>query len=139
VTGCEDDVFQNGDLDFDGNPYWPDWPNSTIPDRFPSTFLQSPPTSSGHGYAQFQIQTDAALSEASCAYPNTSGCKVPPPAAPGKFYPYWTLTKACVWEFGNMRNGDTFGRFAQYGRVPPRLGYPQLFGPIMKNPCAAGA
>jgi hypothetical protein len=22
TTGCQDDLFQNGDLDFDGSPYW---------------------------------------------------------------------------------------------------------------------
>jgi hypothetical protein len=138
VTGCLDDVFQNGDLDYDGNSYWPDWPTSTVPNRFPSTFRQlAPTTTSGAGYARFQIQTDAALSESTCAYPNTTGCKVPPPSSPGKFYPYWTLTKSCVLEFGNMTNGNAFGRFAQYGSVPPKLGYPQLFGPIMNNPCRA--
>jgi hypothetical protein len=136
VTGCVDDVFQNGDLDFDGNPYWPDWPNSTTPNRFPSTFLQHPPTSNGVGYSHWQIQTDAALSEFTCKYPNTSSCKVPPPSAPGKFYPYWTLTKSCLWEFGQMPNGNSFGKQAQYGSVPPGLGYPQLFGPIMTNRCA---
>jgi hypothetical protein len=135
VTGCLDNLFQNGDLDFEGNPYWPDWPNSTTPNRFPSTFLQAQPTTSGARYNRIQFQTDAALSEASCAFPNPAGCKVPPPAAPGKFYPYWTL-RHCTWEFGNMRNGNTFGKQAQYGHTIRAVGYPQLFSPIMKNPCA---
>ena len=26
---------------------------------------------------------------------------------------------ACVWEFGNMRNGNTFGGDKQYGKVGP--------------------
>jgi hypothetical protein len=34
-----------------------------------------------------------------------------------------------------MTNGNTFGRFAQYGTIHPQLGYPQLLGPVMKNPC----
>jgi hypothetical protein len=136
VTGCEDNLFQNGDLDFDGNSYWPDWPTSVTPNRFPATFLESPPTTvGGASYPRFQIQTDAALSESSCAYPATTGCAVPPPTAPGKFYPYWTLTSSCVWEFGNVMNGNTFGQEAQYGSIPPGLGYPQLLGPIMRNPC----
>jgi hypothetical protein len=135
VTGCLDVVFQNGDLDFDGSPYWPDWPNSTRPNLFPATFLQAQPRTNGAGYPRFQMQTDAALSEASCKFPNPSGCKVPPPGAPGKFYPYWTLTKSCVWEFGNMTNGNTFGKQAQYGSIIPKVGYPQLFGPIHKNRC----
>jgi hypothetical protein len=136
VTGCLDNLFQNGDLDYDGNSYWPDWPTSTTPNLFPATFLQTFPTTNGRDYARFQIQTDAALSEPSCTFPDTSGCKVPPPDAPGKFYPYWTLTKACIWEFGQMRNGNGFGRQAQYGSVAATLGYPQLLGPIMTNKCA---
>ncbi|MBV9379161.1 MAG: hypothetical protein JOY82_10690 [Streptosporangiaceae bacterium] len=138
VTACEDNAFQNGDLDYDGNPYWPDWPTSATPNLFPATFRQAPPTTvGGAGYSRFQIQTDAALSESTCAYPNTTGCKVPPPTAPGKFYPYWTLVGSCVWEFGNVRSGNTFGKDAQYGSVPPGQGYPQLMGPIMRNPCKA--
>jgi hypothetical protein len=137
VTGCVDDVFQNGDLDFDGSPYWADWPNSTVPNTFPSTFRQLTPTTVGGAtYSRFQIQTDTALSEASCDFPNPSGCKVPPPQAPGKFFPYWTLTKSCVLEFGNMTNGNTFGKQAQYGTIDPALGYAELLGPIMRNPCA---
>jgi hypothetical protein len=136
VTGCFDNLFQNGDLDFDGSPYWTEWPTSTTPNRFPSTFLQAQPTTHGAGYPKFQFQTDAALSEASCAFPNPAGCKVPPPAAPGKFYPYWTLTKSCVWEFGNVTNGNTFGKQAQYGSIITAVGYPQLFSPVFRNRCA---
>src|SRR5215469_6670425 len=136
VTGCLDNIFQNGDLDFDGSPYWPDWPtNGTNSSLFPTTFLQGQPTTNGIGYPQFQFQTDAALSEASCAFPNASGCTVPPPGGPGKFYPFWTLTSSCDWEFGNMTNGNAFGEQAQYGSIVPAVGYPQLFGPIMTNPC----
>jgi hypothetical protein len=137
VTGCDDNVFAGGDLDFDGTSYWPDWPTSTTPNRFPSTFKQSPPTTvGGVGYSRFQFQTDAALSESSCNFPDTSGCLVPPPTSPGNFYPYWTLTRSCVVEFGNMTNGNTFGKAAQYGSNPPHLGYAQLLGPIMTNKCA---
>ena len=56
--------------------------------------------------------------------------------APGKFFPYWTLTRSCALEFGNMTNGNTFGKQAQYGTIVPALGYPELLGPIMPNPCA---
>jgi hypothetical protein len=98
--------------------------------------LQAQPTTNGAEYPQFQMQTDAALSEASCQFPDPSGCKVPPPAAPGKFYPYWTLTQSCLWEFGNMTNGNTFGKQAQYGSIIRKVGYPQLFGPILRNRCA---
>jgi hypothetical protein len=68
VTGCQDNVEQNGDLDFDGTPYWADWPTSTTPNTFPSTFLQQAPTTvGGANYPPFQFQTDAALSESTCA------------------------------------------------------------------------
>jgi hypothetical protein len=139
VTGCLDDVFQNGDLDFEGSPYWPDWPNSTTPNTFPSTFLQlQPTTGAGVTYPSFQIQTDAALSMSTCNnFPtSTVGCSVPPPNGPGKFYPYWTLTTNCQLEFGNMTNGNTFDGFAQYGVADPAVGYAELFGPIQTNPCA---
>jgi hypothetical protein len=136
VTGCLA-IFSGGDLDFDGSPYWADWPNSTVPNTFPSTFKQRPPTTAGGAtYSRFQIQTDTALSEASCQFPDPSGCKVPPPGAPGNFFPYWTLTRSCVLEFGNMTNGNTFGKQAQYGTIHPALGYAELLGPIMRNPCA---
>jgi len=144
VTGCEDNWYQNGDLDFDGTSYWPDWPNSNTPDSFPSSFLQSPPRTVGNTtYTSFQIQTDVALSEVTtCKYVPKSGswtgCTAPPPNAPGKFYPYWTLQgsgSSCQWEFGNMTNGNDFGKAAQYGSVPPSASYPELLGPIQKNPC----
>jgi hypothetical protein len=107
------------------------------PDRFPSPFQQSPPlTGTGQTYPQLQIQTDTELSESTCAFPNLSGCMVPPPTAPGHFYPYWTLTSSCHWEFGNMSNGNNFGKDAQYGHTKVSTGYAETFGPIMANKCA---
>ena len=97
ATGCQDNVFQNGDLDFDGQPYYPDWPTGNRPTKFPSTFVEQFPTTNGqHQYPQFFIQTDLALSETSClgntvgtGGGTSSGCTVPP-SGPGNFYPYWT-------------------------------------------------
>jgi len=138
VTGC--DVFTDaiGDLDWDGTPYYPDWPDSVTPDRFPSTFLQlQPTTNGGHRYPQIQFMTDASASElnTNCDLNSGTGC-VLPPKGPGNFYPYWTQAKvsgACVWEFGNMRNGNTFGGDAQYGSVgPDTIG--AFAGPIRPNP-----
>ena len=135
MTGCEDDLFQNGDLDFDGSGYWPEWPTSTVPNLYPSTFLQALPTSAGNRYPQFQFQTDAALSESTCQFPDTTNCVVPPTNAPGQFYPHWTLTSGCQLEFGNMSNGNSYGKAKQYGKASPSVGYPQLFSPIHTNPC----
>ena len=138
VTGC--DVFTDaiGDLDWDGTSYYPDWPDSVRPDRFPSTFLQlQPTTNGGHRYPQVQFMTDASASElnTNCDLNSGAGC-VLPPKGPGNFYPYWTQARvagACVWEFGNMRNGNTFGGDAQYGSVGPgTLG--AFAGPIRRNP-----
>jgi hypothetical protein len=56
-----------------------------------------------------------------CNLVTGQGC-VLPPKGPGNFYPYFTLASVggrCVWEFGNMTNGSTFGGDLQYGNVGP--------------------
>jgi hypothetical protein len=112
VTGCLDDFTQNGDLDFDGTDYYPDFPNSLRPGPFPSPFLQRQPTTAGARYSGMQFETDAPASEiTTCVPQNPQGCVVPPPNGPGHFYPYYTLAKVggqCVWEFGHMNNGNRF-------------------------------
>jgi hypothetical protein len=138
VTGC--DVFFGaiGDLDYNGSPYRADWPRSTTAGPFPSPFLQRQPTTTGGlGYPQIQFVTDASATEfnTGCDPPADTGCALPP-RGPGHFYPYWSqavVGGACVWEFGNMRNGNNFGRDAQYGRVGPgTIG--AFAGPIRRNP-----
>ena len=64
VAGCIQTIAQNGDLDYDGTSYWPNWPDSTTPDRYPSPFLQQEPTTRGHAYKTIQFQTNAPASEA---------------------------------------------------------------------------
>ena len=135
VSGCALFFTQNGDLDFDGTSYWPDWPNRLTPGPFPSPFLQQQPTTGGKRYEQIQFQTNAPASEASCQ-PTGHGCAVPPPGGPGHFYPYWTQARVgglCVWEFGQMPNGRSFGGTAQYGG-PSAYFFGNLEGPIMANP-----
>jgi hypothetical protein len=138
VTGC--DVFFDaiGDLDYDGTPYYPDWPNTLTPGPFPSPVLQQQPvTTGGHTYSRIQFVTDASATEfnTNCDLVSGSGC-VLPPRGPGNFYPFWTLAKVggqCVWEFGNMHNGRSFGGDAQYGSVgPTTIG--AFAGPIRANP-----
>jgi hypothetical protein len=124
VTGCGVFTDAIGDLDYDGPPYYPDWPNSVTPDRFPSTFLQDQPvTGSGQSYPEIQFVTDNSATEflTGCDPESGKNCVLPPPG-PGHFYPYFTQARvggACVWEFGNMRNGNTFGGDQQYGTVGP--------------------
>jgi hypothetical protein len=125
VTGC-DDFSSGGDLDFDGTSYWADYPHSTRVsrfNRFPTPFLQDQPTTSGRRYASVQFMTDITASEinTSCNLFTGKGCAMPP-KGPGHFYPFWTQARVggrCVWEFGNMTNGNTFGKDKQYGKVGP--------------------
>ncbi|HEX9036821.1 MAG TPA: hypothetical protein VF808_07500 [Ktedonobacterales bacterium] len=134
VTGCLD--FSPGDLDYDGTPYYPDWPNSVSPTTFPSTFLQSQPTSNGARYPQVQFETDAPATESTCGPATLAGCAVPPPGGPGNFYPYFTQASVggqCVWEFGQMPNGNAFGGAAQYG-APSAYFFGTLASQPMANP-----
>jgi hypothetical protein len=150
MTGCQDDLYQNGDLDFLGPDYYRgEWPTGPTPtNRVPSSFQEQFPTSNGQQYSQFLFQTDIALSEYECGggdYANASssaaGCTVPP-AGPGGFYPYWTQVQrngSCSLEFGNVSGfGLTaFGQDAQYGSDQfAQYGYPQFIGRTYDNPCA---
>ena len=147
TTGCEDDLFQNGDLDFDGTPYYPEWPVGPNPTRqFPGSFVEQLPTTSGGAqYSQFFTQTDIALSESTCSGTSTVGCTVPP-QGPGGFYPYWSRVSGgggCTLEFGNVSHGpgvDDLGGDAQYGSdLIATLGYPEFEGPVMRNTCGSGS
>jgi hypothetical protein len=123
VTGCLD-FLAGGDLDFDGTPYRTDWPNSTTPNTFPSTFLQEQPTTGGSTYPQIQFETDAPASESTCSPAALANCTVTGPNFPGAFYPSYTQASvggSCVWEFGQMANGNTFGGAAQYGAPTARF------------------
>jgi len=143
ATGCIQELTQNGDLDFDGSSYWPDYPTGVSPTAtFPGSFVQQLPLTRGRSYPSYFVQTDAALSESTCVA-SPSGCAVPPPNAPGKFYPYFsrvgTTTSSCVIEFGNVASGagvNNLGKDAQYGtNQEATLGYPEFEAPVMPNTC----
>lgn len=133
ATGCT-----AADLDYDGTSYWTDWPDSVTPDMFPSAMtIQPPVTGRGTRYTQMQFLTDNAATNSLCNPASPTDCVVPPPQAPGQFYPYWTLARvnrACVWEFGQMRNGKTFGGDKQYGTFTTALGLAEDASPIRPNP-----
>jgi len=143
ATGCQDNLFQNGDLDFDGSPYWTEWPTGNQPTIYPSTFVEQFPTSHGRQYGQYFFQTDIALSESTCTATTLSGCTVPP-QGPGGFYPYWTEAHgggSCALEFCNVSGRGPFltdfGKDAQYGTNEfTTLGYPEFEGPTLANTCA---
>jgi len=139
VTGCPGIIgpfFGSSDVDYDGTSYWTDWPKQVTPGTFPAPFFQQQPTTNGGAaYPQMQFETDAPATEATCM-PTGQGCAVPPPGAPGNFYPYWTQATVgghCVWEFGQMTNGNTFGGDAQYNGPTARF-FGTLASPIMANP-----
>ena len=149
MTGCQDDLYQNGDLDFVGPPYYRgSWPTGPAPtSRVPSSFVESFPTTNGQQYSQFHFQTDIALSEWECgggsyadASSSAAGCTVPP-QGPGDFYPYWSQSQSyggCALEFGNVSaDVTTFGQDKQYGTDQfAKYGYPQFIGRTYNNPCA---
>jgi hypothetical protein len=133
VTGCT-----AADLDYDGTSYWRDWPDSLTPGKAPSELtIGEPTTANGTRYPQMQFLTDNAATNSLCNPPDqTAACVVPPPQAPGQFYPYWTqaaVEGACVWEFGQMTNGNTFGGDEQYGTFTTALGLAEDAGPIIRN------
>ncbi|MHB8245057.1 MAG: hypothetical protein ACYDGN_06810 [Acidimicrobiales bacterium] len=142
VSSCQSNVAQNGDLDFDGTPYWSEWPTSTNPTSlYPGSFVESlPTTTGGMPYPRLLFQTDVTLSESTCT--PKGGCTVPP-QGPGHFYPYWSEVRAangtCKLEFGNVSKGAyTFGKDAQYGTVQwATLGYPETMSNVKDNTCAA--
>ena len=88
MTGCLDEIFQNGDLDFDGPPYYGgEWPTGPTPtSRVPSSFVEQFPTSNGHPYSQFFFQTDVALSEYQCGGGDYAGAASSWPAAPYRLW-----------------------------------------------------
>jgi hypothetical protein len=144
ATGCQDNYAQNGDLDFDGEPYYADWPTGTSPTAtLAGSFVQQRPTSVGREYYSFFFQTDVALSESTCTAADLSGCTVPP-NGPGHFYPYWTEAKSgksCVIEFGNVhgaRGENSFRQDSEFGKnLYATLGYPEFEGSSHRNNCSA--
>jgi hypothetical protein len=142
MTGCEDNFDQNGDLDFDGTPYYAEWPTGQYPGRTPGSFQISAPTFVGNQqYNRFQFQTDVGFSEpTTCSESTPTGCSAPAPNTPGGFYPFWTLqsrTGGCVWEFGDVTSGgDDFGGDAQYGSLSSP--FPDLQSQRYGNACRGG-
>jgi hypothetical protein len=139
ATGCLDNVFQNGDLDFDGSPYWSEWPTGPTAGTYPSAFVDAFPSTKGRAYSQFFFQTDLALSESNCT-PTTLGQCTVPPDGPGGFYPFWSETQqggTCAFEFGNVTSHvRDFGQDAQYGKNQFKtLGYPEFIGPLHSAAC----
>jgi hypothetical protein len=146
---CYQNEFQNGDLDYDGTGYHADWPNGSK--NFPTSLEYWGPFSNGHTYAQVQYETDAPASEQLCDVSTGKDCVVPPIGAPGKFYPFWSLTNketlkgvtghgACLWNFGNTIKGITtnnFGGTKQYGKPDVARFGGTTISKVLPNPALA--
>jgi hypothetical protein len=131
VAGCLANIFQNGDLDFEGTSYQHGWPDGSS--THPKSFQYIGPfDAGGHSYPIVQFETNVPSSEILCNTATGAGCTVPPVGA--AFYPFWTIGKldptgsadanraqtrsACVWNFGAVIPGTTLnplGGVAQYG------------------------
>ncbi len=146
VAGCQQDFFQNGDLDFDGTPYQNDWPNGSS--TTPTSFQYWGPFSgsSNATYPQVQFETDVPASEGFCNVATALGCTVPPVGA--SFYPFWTLGSsstepskaptsfACAWNFGNTLPAtvNSLKGDGEYG-TPNLARYAgTAISPVMSNP-----
>jgi hypothetical protein len=127
VNFCFNNRFQNGDLDYDGTGYRPDWPNG-LANRPQSFRYIGPFDSAGTIYPLIEWESDAPGSESLCNFSTGANCQVPPLGSAGRFYPYWTMTNkqtisgfpagTCTWNFGNTIKGVTtqnFGKDAEYG------------------------
>ena len=151
IASCLDNVFQNGDLDFDGSSYKKDWPDGTK--NHPTSFeYLGPFTGNGHVYPTMQFETNVAASEILCNTRTGAGCTALPAGA--DFYPFWSLGhpagalgaisgSVCVWNFGNVIPGVTktnFGGVAQYGtpnlaRFGGTLTSPPIPNPQLSTSC----
>jgi hypothetical protein len=154
IAGCLA-LAIGGDLDFDGPPYLPDWPDGST--NHPSTVLMrafndrgvgpmtfgSNENDWGHpvGYPKLQFKTDVALSDPGCNSVTGAGCVVPPNGA--AFYPFFTqLGKdkdTCSFAFGSDIPGEStndFGKDAQYGPfITENTVVYGNAGKVMPNPC----
>ncbi|MGH7608815.1 MAG: hypothetical protein ACREOD_02560 [Candidatus Dormibacteria bacterium] len=163
VAGCQENLFQNGDLDFDGTSYQPDWPDGQ--GIHPTSFEYAGPFSNGQPYPQVQIETDLLASEGFCNVSTGLGCTVPPVGA--NFYPFWTVGRgqfqrgggpdasasgdanaaadlgaegrysACFWNFGNVIPGstvNTLGMDSEYGTADLARYGGTATSPVMANP-----
>jgi hypothetical protein len=141
IAGCIDNVFQNGDLDFDGNSYLPDWPDGTA--NHPAPFAYGGPFDArGNPYPSVQIESNVPASESLCDLETGKHCDVPPQGA--QFYPFFSIgqqtlagSNGCFWNFGDRIKGvttDILGGTQEYGRPDvARFGGTSIT-PVIPNP-----
>jgi hypothetical protein len=149
VAGCQQNIFQNGDLDFDGNGYHAFWPDGSADHPQPFSYA-GPFDPSGNPYPTVQFETDVGASEILCNVATGAGCTAPPAGA--AFYPFWTIGNqqspfgspapvkqqtVCLWNFGNSIAGtttDNLGGAAEYGTPNVTRFAGTLTSPPQPNP-----
>ena len=157
MTGCLDDLFQNGDLDFDGTPYWKEWPTSLTPNIYPASFLESFPTTNGQQYTAVlhpdRHRPERVVLRRQHAVDGASWYAEPGRAAPcrprdragstrtGALVLRTAAPARCCSATCPPGSGlTTFGKDAQYGTNQfNTFGYPQFIGPSHNNPCCSSA
>jgi hypothetical protein len=151
LAGCEDNFFQNGDLDWDGTSYQSyTWPDGTR-NHPTATRDIGPFQANGRPYPKLQYESDAPASEFLCDVSTGKDCVVKPLGS--KFYPFWSLNNsqrlagsrapagACVWNFGNVLPGvttQTFGKDAQYGTSNVARFGGTTISRVLRNPTING-
>jgi len=148
VTGCLDNIFQNGDLDFDGTDYRSvSWPDGTRNHPTPWEYV-GPFGPDGKLYPKIQFETNAPASESLCNTTTGANCVVKPLGS--QFYPFWTMNNrqflsralhgACVWNFGKVLPFTTksFGGTAEYGTPNLARFGGTLTSPVQANPALGG-
>jgi hypothetical protein len=150
VAGCQANVFQNGDLDFDGTSYNLDWPDGSAGHPTPFAYV-GPFDANFNPYPTVQFETNVGAAEILCNVATGAGCTAPPVGAP--FYPFWTMGNdgipavpghrtTCAWNFGNVIPGTTtqsFGGAAEYGTPDvARFGGTSI-SPLLSNPQFSGS
>lgn len=152
VAACLE-YTSGGDLDFEGPPYQPDWPDGSK--NHPNPVLIASLTSKGFGpmsarpgslnytdnYPMMQFKADVADSDSNCNVTTGVNCVVPPSGA--VFYPFYNQLgngSPCRLTIGNEIPGQTvndFGKNAEYGPYTFVQGFGFAnFGSIIPNPCA---
>ena len=139
IAGCQDNYFQNGDLDFDGSS----WTSTTGPTgrrRHPTSFSYIGPFTHGRSYPKIQSETDIAGSEADCNVATGAGCTARPRGA-RCFYAFWSLSRSPAGLHVELRRdvirGRTitdFGGDAQYGTPNVARYGGTLTSPVLANP-----
>jgi hypothetical protein len=149
VTGCLQNLFQNGDLDFDGTDYQANtWPNGSP--NHPTSFRYIGPFDrSGHLYPQIQFE----IERRGLGDPLQYVTPAPHGAAAGlEFYSVLVTQQqqkldrrvprgACVWNFGNVLPGvtkRTFGKGRAVRRAQCRAVCGTSTSPVMTNPATTG-